>query len=322
MSECIVVLEEMFKAVSSGQAILPLRQVIPQPDKKGSLFVMSGHLSEGTKGAITGSKIFTVFPGNSSTPYDPHQGCILLFEAENGRLLAIVDSKTVTAIRTAAASAVATKLLARKDASNLAILGSGSLASTHLAAMKEVRNIRNVKVWSPNKEHVERFAKVESNRYKQQAAIEVAFSAEYAVKGADIICTTTRARNPVLNGNSIPRGCHINAVGAAVPSFRELDSKTLAISKLWTDRRESLLNEADDFLIPLKEGVIGASHIVGELGDLLLGKIQGRERNDEITLFKSLGIATEDLASANHIYQRALSSNAGVWLELDGSETK
>jgi ornithine cyclodeaminase/alanine dehydrogenase-like protein (mu-crystallin family) len=245
--------------------------------QEGAMFIMSAYLAEESKRAIIGGKIFTVFPENSSMPYDPHQGCILLFEAQNGGLLAIVDSKTVTAIRTAAASAVATKILAREEAANLAILGSGSLATSHLAAMKEVRNITNVKVWSPNKEHAERFVKIESDR-SEQVVIEIAASVENAVKGADIVCTTTRARNPIVNGDWIPSGCHINAVGAAGPSFRELDSKVLVISKLYTDRRESLVNEADDFLIPLKEGLIGESHLVGATWRSPAGQDSGQRR--------------------------------------------
>ena len=312
MAECIDVMEDLFRALARGDVILPLRQVIPQPDKKGVFGVMPAYL--GNPRAI-GGKFITVFNGNRDTPYESHQGAVLLFECDNGRLLAIVDATTVTNIRTAAASGVATRALARKDARDLAILGSGTQASTHLAAMRAVREITRVRVWSRNAEHARRFAESEG---KGGQRVDVSSSAEEAVSGADIICTTTAATSPILKGEWVSSGAHINAVGASVPGFRELDSKAMAISKLYTDRRESLFSEADDFRVPLKEGAIKEDHLKGEVGEVITGKAAGRLSDVEITLFKSHGLAVEDLAAAYHVYAKAKENRLGTRVEFSG----
>ena len=312
MAECIDVMEDLFGALARGDVILPLRQVISQPDKKGVFGVMPAYL--GSPRAI-GGKFITVFNGNRDTPYESHQGAVLLFECDNGRLLAIVDATTVTNIRTAAASGVATRALARKDARDLAILGSGTQASTHLAAMRAVREITRVRVWSRNAEHARRFAESEG---KGGQRVDVSSSAEEAVSGADIICTTTAATSPILKGEWVSSGAHINAVGASVPGFRELDSKAMAISKLYTDRRESLFSEADDFRVPLKEGAIKEDHLKGEVGEVIIGKAAGRLSDAEITLFKSHGLAVEDLAAAHHVYAKAEENRLGTRVEFSG----
>jgi ornithine cyclodeaminase len=232
-------------------------------------------------------------------------------------LLAIVDATSITAIRTAAVSAVATKLLARDDANDLAILGSGTQARTHLEAMLLARPIRRVRVWSQHPENATRFAERESQRHSIK--VEVMPDARTAVAGADIICTTTSATQPVLLGEWLTAGAHINAVGSSVPFTRELDTAAIVRAHLFVDRRESTLNEAGDFLFPKKEGAINDEHIRGELGEILLGKIKGRELSEEITLFKSLGLAIEDLASAQYIYTQAQAKGIGTWLPLGGS---
>ena len=312
MAECIDVMEELFAALARGEAVLPLRQVIPQPDKKGAFAVMPAYLENPR---AIGGKFITVFSGNLDTPYESHQGAVLLFECDSGRLLAIVDATTVTNIRTAAASGAATRALARKDAHDLTILGSGAQASTHLAAMREVREITRVRVWSRNVEHARRFAESEGNGGRQ---VEVSASAEEAVSGADIICTTTAATNPILKGEWVSSGAHINAIGASVPGYRELDSKAMVMSKLYTDRRESLFSEADDFRIPLKEGSIKEDHLKGEVGEVIVGKIAGRLSTAEVTLFKSHGLAAEDLAAAYHVYTRAVENRLGTRVEFNG----
>ena len=313
MGECINVIEEMFKVLARGEAILPLRSIVSTPDKKGALVQMPAHLGSSTFNVI-GGKFISVFPENLSTEYESHQGCILLFECVNGRLLAVIDASSVTAIRTASASAVATKVLARNDAANLAILGSGTQASMHLTAMREIRPIKRVRIWSRNKVHAENFVA----RHSHDLEIKSSDSPKEAVEDADIICTTTATRDPILNGEWIPSGCHINAVGASRPPSRELDSQAVAKSRLYTDRMESLLNEADDYRIPKSEGMLTDINLVGEIGQLLLGQIPGRTNDSEITIFKSLGIATEDLAVANHIYKKCEASKFGTWLDFSG----
>jgi ornithine cyclodeaminase len=264
-----------------------------------------------------GLKIVSVFPGNHGTEYDSHMGAVMIFETKHGQPLAIMDATEITAIRTAAVSGVATRLLSREDAGDLAVLGSGTQAKTHLEAMLLARKIRRVRVWSRNPENGRRFAERESRRHSIQ--VELMPDVRAAVQGADILCTTTSSPDPILPGKYLSSGCHINAVGSSVPFARELDTEAVVKSRLFVDRRESTLNEAGDFLIPKKEGAIGDSHIQGEIGEVILGKVKGRTSQAEITLFKSLGLAVEDLASANHIYKKAVAGGIGTKVELGGS---
>jgi ornithine cyclodeaminase len=314
MRECVDVMERAFRSLAQGEAILPLRPIMWLPERVGALGMMPSYL--GGIQAI-GLKAISVFPGNHGTAYDSHQGVVLLFEAQHGRLLAIVDATSVTAIRTAAVSALATKVLAQESAGDLAILGSGTEARTHLEAMLVARPIRRVRVWSRHAENAAHFAAAESARHGIK--VETAPDARTAVAGADLICTTTSAREPVLAGEWLARGAHINAVGSSVASTRELDTAALVRSRLFVDRRESALNEAGDFLMPKQEGAIGDEHIAGELGEVLLGAVPGRRSPDEITLFKSLGLAIEDLAAAQHIYDHARQRGIGTWLPFGGS---
>ena len=313
MDECIDVMADALSALARGEAIVPLRPILWLPDKTGALGMMPSFL--GNADAL-GLKVVTVFQGNHGTRYDSHQGAVLLFEAKHGRLLSIMDATSITAIRTAAVSGVATRLLARTDATSLAILGSGVQARTHLAAMIHSRPIESVRVWSRDAERARKFA--ERERERHGIGVSTAPSVQEAVHGADIICTTTSAREPILEGKWISPGAHINAVGSSVAFARELNGAAVRRARLYVDRRESALNEAGDFLLARKEGAVDDSHIVGEIGELLLGKIEGRRSPEEITLFKSLGLAVEDLAAANHIYRKAIDSNSGVSVELGG----
>jgi ornithine cyclodeaminase len=241
---------------------------------------------------------------------------VLLFETANGRLLAILDASEITAVRTAAVSGVATQALARPEAHRLAILGAGVQARTHLEAMLLVRRIDHVRIWSRSEEHAREFAARATRRY--DVTIDVAATAREAVRDRDIVCTTTAAREPILAGAWIARGAHINAVGSSIRSARELDTAAVARSRLYVDRRESALNESGDFLIPKREGSLTDEHIVGELGELLLERVPGRSSADEITLFKSLGIAVEDVAAAHHVYEKAIEHGLGTSIELGG----
>jgi ornithine cyclodeaminase len=239
---------------------------------------------------------------------------MMLFGVTRGEPLAIIDASAITAIRTAAASAVATDALAKKDAGDLAIIGSGAQAHTHLEAMRAVRPLRRVRVWSRSRENAERFAR----EGKGAPAIEVSATAEEAVRGADIVCTTTNAREPVLRGAWLSPGAHVNAVGACFPTSRELDTDAVRRSRFFTDCRESCEKEAGDFLIPRGEGAIPAEHLLGEIGEVLLGQIPGRTSTQDVTVYESLGIAIEDLASAHAILRRAMESGEGEWLEWGG----
>lgn len=314
MPECIEAMADALRVVARGEALLPLRQVTLLPGKLGALATMPVYA--GSLEGI-GVKVITVFPGNLGTEYDSHQGAVLLFDVEHGGLRAIVDASEVTAIRTAATSAVATRALAREDAGDLAILGSGAQARAHLEAMLAVRNLRRVRVWSPSAAHRDAFAERETRRLG--IAVEPMASAQSAVAKADIICTATSSSKPVLRGRWLAAGAHVNAVGASVRTSRELDTEAVRRSRLFVDRRESARNEAGDFLIPKEEGAIDDDHIRAELGEVLLGVAPGRSSAEEITLFKSLGLAVEDLAAVRLIHQRALERDLGSWVELGGA---
>lgn len=313
MGECIDVMMKALAGLARGEALMPLRSVMWLPERVGALGTMPAYAGDLR---VMGLKVISVFPGNHGTEFDSHQGAVMLFETKHGRPLAIIDATSVTAIRTAAVSGVATRLLAREGAADLAILGSGTQARVHLEAMRLVRPIRRVRVWSRNLEHAALFAAREGQRYGMP--IHTSPTAQQAVDDADLICTTTSAAEPVLRGEWVTPGAHINAVGSSVPFARELDTAAVVRSRLFVDRRESTVNEAGDFLFPKKEGAIGDDHIQGEIGEVLIGKAAGRGSVDEITLFKSLGLAIEDVASAHHVYTKALESGRGTRIALGG----
>jgi ornithine cyclodeaminase len=316
MNECMDVMSNALATLARGDAILPLRHLMRIPQKAGIFGMMPAYME--TPDAL-GVKIITVFNGNHGTEYDSHQGVVLLFEADHGSIVAVIDASSVTAIRTAAVSGVATRLLAREDAHDLCILGSGVQARTHLEAMRVARPVTRVRVWSRNPDSARAFARVESERLG--ITVEPMDSARLAAKDADIICTTTSARDPILEGEWISPGTHVNAVGSSTPTARELDSAAIARARLYVDRRESTINEAGDFLIPKSEGIIDDSHIRAELGELLLGTKNGRASGDDITLFKSLGLAVEDVAAAHHIYTRAVERGIGLSVEMGGKRS-
>ncbi|HEY7236416.1 MAG TPA: ornithine cyclodeaminase family protein [Gemmatimonadaceae bacterium] len=315
MRECVDVMAAALATVARGNAILPLRPMIRLPDSPNIFALMPAYLGEPK---AVGVKVLTVFPVNHGTPIDAHQGAVLLFEAEHGRLLAILDATTVTAIRTAAVSAVATRLLARDDAEDLAILGAGTQGTMHLEAMTIVRPIRRVHVWSRTTEHARSLVQLARERFDLQA--EVASTPAHAVERASIVCTTTASPTPVLEGAWLRPGTHINAVGACIPTTRELDTDTVRRARLYVDRRESALAEPGDILMPLEEGAISTDHIIAEVGELLLerGAGLGRQSDDDVTLFKSLGLAVEDLAAAHHVYRKAAADGSGNWIVLGG----
>ena len=313
MNECVDVMSTALAALSRGDVVLPLRTMMWLPEKAGLLGLMPAYLGEPR---CFGLKAISFMPGNFGTEFESHQGAVLLFEPEHGQLLAVMDASSITGIRTAAASGLATRLLARNDAGDLAILGSGVQAASHLEAMSAVRTLRRVRVWSRDTEGARRFAEHEGRRLG--LSIEVTPSSRSAVKNADIICTTTGAKEPILAGEWLAPGAHVNAVGACFPTTRELDTNAVRRSRFYVDCRESALHEAGDFLIPRNEGAIGEDHIVGEIGDVVLGRAEGRRSPEEITVFKSLGIAIEDLASAHHIYRKAVATDRGLRADLGG----
>jgi ornithine cyclodeaminase len=314
MHECIDIMATTLGTLARGNALLPLRTVIRIPDSRDFFAVMPAVLGEPK---TIGAKIITVYPGNHGTQFDSHQGAVLVFDPENGSLDALLDATAVTTIRTAAVSGLATRLLARRDASELAILGAGVQGHAHLEAVHAVRPLTRVHVWSRNAAHARVLADVATTRFGIDSV--VAQSAEEAVRGASIVCTTTSSAEPVLEGEWLAPGTHVNAIGASTPNAREVDTRAVVRSRLYVDRRESALNEPGDILVPLRNGDIAADHIVGEIGELVIGKAPGRGSDSEITLFKSLGLAVEDLGAASHVVAKAKRDGVGQGVALGGA---
>jgi len=312
MKECIALMREALTKLARGEMHQPLRTIVRPPDAAGVMGLMPSYV--GGDEAAYGLKTVCVFPGNPAKGKDAHQGAVMLFSAETGELLALMNASAITAIRTAAVSAVATDLLAREDASDLAIIGAGVQARTHLKAIAEVRSIRRCRVASRNIEHARRFADEMSGSLA--FPIEAVEMVERALEGADVIATVTSAKEPVVRREWISPGVHLNVVGSSTPHAREVDTATIASAALFVDRRESTLNEAGDYLAAMREGAIGPEHIRAELGEVLTGQKPGRTSHEEITLFKSLGLAVEDLAAANYLYRKAKDSNTGVWVKF------
>jgi alanine dehydrogenase len=299
MNECIEVMEKMFRSLAAGECLQPLRNIMQLPDGAGVLGMMPGHAE---RLGVMGIKVISVFHANSEAGLPSHQGVVILFDAKNGQPLMFFDALEITAIRTAAASAVATKFLSREKSSILAIIGSGEQAKRHVEAMLIVRNIKQINIWSRNENNANHLVNELLGEYNLN--IHAKKNVQEAVKNAHIICTVTASKEPVVMGEWIAPGTHINAVGSSTPVSRELDTNAIIRSKLFTDRYESLFKEAGDFLIPKKEGAIMEDHAKAEIGEVIAGTKKGREHDEEITVFKSLGIAAEDIFSAYHIYQK------------------
>jgi ornithine cyclodeaminase len=310
MEACVALMERTLVAVSSGEASIPLRTVMALPGGRGRMGLMPGALA----GAGFGIKLLSLFPDNPAAGLSSHLGLVLLFEPQHGRPVALIDAAEVTAIRTAAVSALATRLLAREDAGDLAILGSGEQAASHLEAMAGVRDLRRVRVWSRSADHAQAFAARHGTR--AGVGVEAVSTVREAVAGADIICTVTAAREPVLHGAWVAPGAHVNAVGASTPNAAEIDAALLLRSRLFVDLRASAEAEAGEYLQARQAGLIGADHIVGELGELAAGRVAGRRSEEEITLFKSLGIAAEDLAVARFLLDRAEALGEGQTVDI------
>lgn len=319
MAACIDVMADALRDLTNGDAVLPLRTILRLGDTPNAFGSMPAIVGTGITASL-GAKVITVFPGNDATPFDAHIGVVLLFDATHGTLLAIADASSITAIRTSAVSGLATRCLARDDASSVAILGAGVLALPHLEAMCAVRPITRVTVWSRSGAAPGSRAQTFAERARKQCSIDVTVvgSVEAAVRDADIVCTITSSRTPVLEGRWLRNGTHVNAVGASMRTARELDTAAVVRSRLFGDRRESLLAESGDILLPIAEGAISERHIVGELGEVVTGRIAGRGSRDEITLFKSLGLAVEDVAALRFIHTQAVSQGRGVTVDLGG----
>jgi ornithine cyclodeaminase len=306
MDDLIQSMESALAEFSLGRTAQPLRTVIDVGPGHAFFGVMPAFMP--ATGAL-GTKLVTVFGSNAVIGLPSHLATILLMDSTTGELLAVMDGRYITEARTAAVSAVSVRLLAREDAGVLAILGSGVQARSHLRALSHVRALREVRVWSPSASHRREFA--DTMHREIAVPIAAASSAEDAVRGADLIVAATAAREPVLKSEWVADGAHIAAVGACRPDERELDTALVARARVFVDSRTGALAEAGDLLRPIREGAFDGNHIAGELGQLAAGSVAGRRTADEVTLFKSLGMAVEDVAAAHLAYERATERGLG-----------
>lgn len=306
MAECIDLMEATMIAVSGGQSQLPLRSIMTMPGDIGALGIMPGYLATADIYAV---KLISLFPRNAGTEHSSHLGMLVLFETDHGYPIGLLDAAEITAIRTAAASGMATRLLAREEAARLAILGTGEQARRHVEAMIAVRPIAEIRIWGRNPAKAQALAEAcAATRDIRCSAVE---QVSDAVAGADIVCTTTHAAEPILPGKWIEPGTHLNIVGSSIPSTAEIDGDLVAKSRFFVDYRDSALNQAGEYLRALASGLIGPEHIRGEIGEVASGKVAGRRGDGDITIYKSLGIAAQDIAAGGYVLGRAAERNMG-----------
>jgi ornithine cyclodeaminase/alanine dehydrogenase-like protein (mu-crystallin family) len=288
MDECIEAMDGVLRSLARGELHQPLRFITRPPDADSLMGFMPAH--RGGEGAVWSLKEIVIAPGNPARGLDAHQGAVLLHDGETGELRAIMNASPITEIRTAAVSGVATRALARPGARVVAILGGGVQARSHAEAMRAVLDDAEIRSWSRGD----------------------GGSPEEVLRGADVVCTCTSAREPILRRDWLAPGTHVNAVGASLPTARELDTETMTAASLFVDRRESTVNESGDLLL----AGFGEEHIRAELGEVLVGSHPGRTGDDELTVFKSLGLAVEDLAAAELIVRKAREQGLGAEVEF------
>lgn len=295
MRQCIDLMKSALISLSRGDARQIVRPVLPLYDRN----VLGMMPAFDAARNVAGVKILSVFPGNYAKNIPSHQGQVIVFETVTGNVKAIVDADSLTGIRTAAVSAVATDVLARPDASRLAILGAGLQGRRHLEAMMLVRELTEVTVWDIRPEAAARYA--EEMSAKTGLPVRVCDSAHEACQDADIICTVTPAKEPILFAADVKKGAHINAIGACTPDARELSSDLMAAGRLFVDWKPATVVEAGDYVLAVKDGLLTEEHILGEVGQVLAGDIEGRISPDDITIFEGLGQAVQDLAAADFV---------------------
>jgi ornithine cyclodeaminase len=295
MESCIEAMAEVLASLARGELYQPLRSIARPPGAENLLGLMPSY--RGGSSSSFALKEIVVVPSNPARGLDTHMGAVLLHDGETGELIAVLNASPVTEIRTAAVSAVATRTLARRDAERVAILGAGAQARGHVHAMRAVLDDPEIRIWSRRIEAAEELA--------GEVGATVSPSVDAALFGAEVVCTTTGAKEPIVEKRWLAPGAHVNAVGSCFPTTRELDTETVASASFFTDRRESCLKEAGDYILAAGEGAVGPEHIKAELGEVLAGMHPGRESEDELTVFESLGIAVEDLASAELVVRRA-----------------
>jgi len=311
VQELIPVLERAHIQYSTGKAVMPVRLVVPLPQIKGRITSMPGYLNEDK---ALGIKVVTFFPNNLKQNLPQILATVMLFSADTGKMIAAMDGNYITAIRTACVSAMATKALANPESRVLGVLGAGVQARAHIRALTQIRKISEIRVYDifeASARHLQ-----QSLQNEIGVKIDVVQSAREAVQGADLLVTVTTAQEPIVKADWLKPGMHINAVGSHRPDLREIDGATLAAAKIVVDSREAIMAECGDILLAIQEKAITADTIHAEIGAVLAGKKAGRTSSDEITLYKAVGIAIQDVATAHLVYRKALEQNVGTNIEV------
>jgi len=314
MAEAIGAVRDVFVQLSAGRVVVPLRTSVPVDSRDGVMLLMPAYLPATD---ALGAKMLSVFPSNLACGLPTIHAVVVVVDAETGRPLALMDGAYLTALRTGAASGVATDLLARSDAHVAAIFGAGAQARTQLAAVCTVRRIERVWVFDPAPGAAAAYATEMRARGRPiPQSVHVAESAAQAVCEADVICTATTSRTPVFDDAKVKPGVHINGIGSYTPEMQEVPAATVARAKMVVDSRSAGLAEAGDLLIPLNDGTISLGQIHGEIGEVASGRISGRESDDEITFFKTVGVAAQDIAIGHLVLRRAAELGLGVEVDL------
>ena len=313
MAEAIAGMKEAFAQLSNGQVNMPLRGRVAVGEHGGNSLFMPAYLAKSDDLAV---KIVSIFPENVRKGEPMIYAAVMVLDPANGRPLALMEGGAVTAIRTGAGSGAATDLLARPEAKVAAIIGSGVQARTQLEAVCTVRSISAVRVYSPNRAHAESFARAMAGRGPIPRAIEAAGSPAEAVAGADVVCAATTSTTPVFDGKDLKPGAHVNAVGSFMPEMQEVDVETIRRSLVVVDSREAVMEEAGDLLVPLAAGEISKDHIHAELGEIVAGTETGRTDPEQITYFKSVGVAVQDAVAGRIALNNAIANGLGRVVEL------
>ena len=313
MAEAIAGMKQAFAQLSTGQAVVPLRSRVDVAPQQGTTLVMPAFLAQSNDLAV---KVVSVFPENTSRREPIIYAAVLVLDAETGRPLALMEGSTLTAIRTGAGSGAATDLLAKPDASVVAILGSGGQARSQLEAVCTVRQVREVRVYSPTHEHAVDFAREMRGHGPIPNLIRIMSNPETAVRGADIICAATTSNKPVFKNQDVAPGTHINGVGSFTPSMQEIDAETVKRALVVVDSREAAWEEAGDLIVPLQAGLITQAHIHAELGEIAAGLKPGRTSPEQITFFKSVGVAVQDASAGRIALENALAHGLGTEVSL------
>ena len=315
MSEAIEAMKKAYASLSNGTAVVPLRTRLPIPNSEALSLFMPAFVNSQDGNALA-IKVVSLFPNNPARGLAYIQAAVLVFDPENGRAIALLEGSSLTAIRTGAAGGAAIDLLARQDSKVVAVFGAGAQGRTQLEASCSARKIQTAYIYDADTKKANSFATEMKGRGSITKDIRVASSAKEAIENADIICTATTSLKPVFNDQDVKTGTHISAVGSYTPDMQEVPAETLQRAKIFVDSRSASLEEAGDLIQAIRAGLFNEAFIHGELGELVLGKVSGRESQEEITYFKSVGIAVQDAMAAQVALNNAYKMNIGTEVDF------